>query len=86
MKVNHVIAPTLSGNTFDEKLEKASNLQIASTERIGKSNPSKGRPIVVNFMCKTDADTLLLNKKKLTKGIYVDRYYSVETEREHKCL
>ena len=37
-------------------------------------------------MCKTDADTLLLNKKKLEKGIYADRYYSVETERERKRL
>ena len=86
IKLNHVIAHTLSGNTFDEKLEKASSMQIESTERIGKYNPSKGRPIAVNFMCKTDADTVLLNKKKLTKGIYADHYYSVETERERKRL
>ena len=85
-KLNRVLAHTLSGNSYDEKLEKASQLQIECTERVGKYNPNKGRPIAVNFVCKSDAEAVLLNKKKLAKGIFADRYYSVETEHERNRL
>ena len=85
-KLNKVLAHTLSGNSYDEKLEKASQLQIEGTQRVGKYNPNKGRPIAVNFVCKSDAEAVLMNKKKLAKGIFADRYYSVETERERKRL
>ena len=84
--MNRVLANALSGNNIEEKLEKASNLQIEDTERVGKYNPNKGRPIAVNFIRKSDAETILRNKKKLAKGVFVDRYYSLETEHERKRL
>ena len=67
------MANTLHGETYDEKLKKASELQIVSTERLGKYNPTKGRPISVKFTLKEDADHVLNSKKKLSKGIYVTR-------------
>ena len=64
----------------------ASTLQIESTEHIGKFNPTKGRPIAVKFANKSDADLILKNEKMLSKGIFVDKCYSIETEREQKRL
>ena len=85
-KLNSEIANTLCGNTHEERLQVATKLQIESTERIGKFNPAKGRPIAVKFVNRGDAELILKNKKLLSKGIFVDKCYSVETERERKRL
>ena len=85
-KLNAELACILSGNTEDEKLDSAKALQIESTERVGKFNPKKGRPIAVKFTKKSDAEMVLDKKKKLRKGIYVDQFYCVETEKQHMCL
>ena len=85
-KLNIELANILSGNTDEEKLEKASSLQIESTERVGKFNATKGCPIAVKFTRKCDAEMVLERKKKLRKGIYVDQFYSVETEKQRKRL
>ena len=85
-KLNKELACILSGNTDEEKLESADALQIVSTERVGKFNPKKGRPIAVKFMMKKDAEMVLDLKKKLRKGIYGDQFYSVETEKQRKHL
>ena len=71
-KLNAELVCILSGNTEDEKLDSAKALQIESTERVGKFNPKKGRPIAVKFTKKSDAEMVLDKKKKLRKGIYVD--------------
>ena len=85
-KLNRELANILSGNTYEEKLETANSLQIEATERVGKFNPIKGRPIAVKFASKNDAEMVLKNKKKLSEGISVDRLYSTETEKECKRL
>ena len=85
-KLNRELANTLHGETYDEKLKKASELQIVSTERMGKCNPTKGRPISVKFTLKEDADHVLNSKKKLSKGIYVDQRFSDRSEAERKRL
>ena len=85
-KVNKEIACILSGNTFKEKLENAKSLQIESTDRVGKFNPAKGRPIAVKFASKNDVEMILKNKKSFSEGIFVDRLYSTETKREHRRL
>ena len=57
-----------------------------STERLGRYNPARPRPISVRFIHKKDVDLILANKKKLGEGIFVDRQYSDETESERKRL
>ena len=57
-----------------------------STSRIGKNNPSRCRPIKIAFASKSDADLLMECKKKLQQGIYVDREYSEEEERDRELL
>ena len=85
-KLNKEIARILSGNTFEEKLENAKSLQIESTDRVGKFNPVKGRPIAVKFTSKNDVEMLLKNKKSFSEGIFMDRLYSTETEKERRRL
>ena len=85
-KLNKEIACILSGNTFEEKLENAKSLQIESTDRVGKFNPAKGRPIAVKFTSKNDVEMILKNKKSFSEGIFVDRLYSTETEKERRRL
>ena len=86
IKLNRELANILSGNTYKEKLETANSLQIEATEHVGKFNPIKGQPIAVKFTSKNDAEMVLKNKKKLSEGIFVDRLYSTETEKECKRL
>ena len=85
-KLNKELACILSGNTFEEKLENAKSLQIESTDRVGKFNPVKGRPIAVKFASKNDVEMILKNKKSFSEGIFVDRLYSIETEKECRRL
>ena len=86
LKLNKELANALPGETYDEKLKKASELQIISTERLGQYNPLKGRPISVKFNLKEDADRILESKKKLTKGVYAVQRYSAATDTERKRL
>ena len=85
-KLNKELAHILSGDTEEEKLERANALQIESTERVGKFNPKKGHPIAIKFTKKSDVEMVLDRKKKLRKGIYVDQFYCVETEKQRKRL
>ena len=78
-----VIAP---GENDEERLANANAIKIVKTERIGRYNPSKGRPISIKFAYKSDADWLLSSRKNLNKGIFVDKQYSDETEYERKRL
>ena len=85
-KVCTVLASLMEGDNQEEKLEKANELDIMHTERLGRFNPQKGRPISVRFVHKQDVNMVLTNKKKLTKGVFVDQQYSDETEMERRRL
>ena len=78
-----VITP---GENDEERLANANAIKIVKTERIGRYNPSKGRPISIKFAYKSDADWLLSSRKNLNKGIFVDKQYSDKTEYERKQL
>ena len=51
-KVCTVLASLMEGDNQEEKLEKANELDIMHTERIGRFNPPEGRPISVRFVHK----------------------------------
>ena len=78
-----VIAP---GENDEERLANATAIKIVKSEQIGRFNPTKGRPISIKFAFKSDADWVLSCRKKLNKGIFVDKQYSDENEHERKCL
>ena len=84
--LNKELAKILPGETPEVKLSNAKALLIEKTERIGRYNPTKGRPVAIKFAYKKDADWLIASRKKLTKGIYVERQYCEETEYERRRL
>ena len=80
------IANTMHGETEKDKTKSAGDTSIASVERMGKYNPLRIRPVKVKFSDKKDVDNLFKNRKKLPRGIYIDKEYSKATEKEHRLL
>ena len=80
------IANTMHGETEEEKTKSAGDTSIASVERMGKYNPLRTRPVKVKFSDKKDVDNLFKNRKKLPRGIYIDKEYSKATEKERHLL
>ena len=75
---------TMTGADEDEKKDKASKTSIECVERI--YNPLRARPVKVMFGNKSDVDHILRNRKKLPKGVFVDKEYSKSTERERRLM
>ena len=80
------IANTMQGETDEEKTKSAGDTSITSVERMGKYNSLRIRPVKVKFSDKNDVDNLFKNRKKLPRGIYIDKEYSKATEKERRLL
>ena len=81
-----IMARTITRHTMEECIEVARNVPIKSTQRLGRFVANRNRPISVTFVNKSDADHLFENKTKLGHGIFADREYCQETERERQFL
>ena len=84
--VTQMLSSTVMAPTEEEKLQIVRNIPVSSTSQIGCYNSMKTRPIRITFACKSDADLLLERKKKLHDGVFVDREYSEEDEKDRKLL
>ena len=80
------IASTMTGESEEERKTNAGQTSIETVERMGKYNPMRTRPVKVKFSEKKDVDDLFKNRKKLPKGIYIDKEYSKSTEKERHLL
>ena len=85
-QVVKAIAETMNGETEEEKKQSAKNTSIDSIERMGRFNPLRTQPVKVKFTEKKDVDNLFKNRKKLPKGIFIDKEYSKSTEKERRTL
>ena len=85
-KVIRAMSLTMPGEDEEEKKANASKTSIECVERLGKYYPLRARPVKVRFGNKTDADYVLKQRKKLPKGIFVDKEYSKATGRERRLL
>ena len=85
-KVKEMLSYTVNKPTPEEQLNVAKNFPILSTERLGHYSENRNRPISITFENKSDSDLLLRRKKKLPDGIFVDREYYSETEKERQFL
>ena len=81
-----VIASTMMGESEEEKKTNTGQTSIEAVERMGKYNLMRTRPVKVKFSEKKDGDDLFKNRKKLPKGIYIDKEYSKSTEKERHLL
>ena len=84
--INNELLAIAPGSTNDEKLKYVQSLQIVRTERVGRYNPTKGRPISIKFAAQKDVEWILSSRKDLRKGVYVEKQYSEEAEYQRKRL
>ena len=85
-KLVKIMARTIVRRNQEEKIEVARNVPIKSTQRLGRFIANRNRPISITFVNKSDADHLFENKTKLGQGIFADREYCPESERERQYL
>ena len=72
------IACTMTGQTEKDKTTNAGQNSTERVECMGKYNPLKTRPVKVKF----SGQIIFKNRKKLPKGIFIDKKYSKSTEKE----
>ena len=85
-KVVKAMSHTVNRHNKNERMESAKAVSISTVKQVGRKNPSRTRPTIISFVYKADAQNLLENKKKLPKGIYVNREYSEEVEEKQRYL
>ena len=85
-KVKVMISHTVNRSTIAERMEDVENIPIEWTERLGRYNEQRSRPISINFANRQDCDLLLQCKEHLPDGVFVDRVYCTETEKERQYL
>ena len=85
-KILSAIAHTISGETEESKMDQARKIPIKDVSRLGRYTAMRNRSVLVEFYYKSDAAFLLSNRTHLPKGVYVDKQYSPETEKEHRKL
>ena len=85
-KIKEMLSFTINKPTLEEQLNVANNIPIVNVERLGRYNENRNRPISITFENKSDSDLLLKRKKKLPDGVFVDREYCKETEKERQFL
>ena len=85
-KIINALANLVNRATWPEKLEVARLIPITLVRRVGIYNSMRRRPVVVSFSCRSDVEYLLENKKRLGRGIFADREYGPETEKNRKLL
>ena len=84
-KIYQEISPTINRETEADRIQVASEIEIIRARRLGKKEDNRIRPISVEFSNKFDVEQIYANRFDLNEGIYVDRQYSKETDR-NRCL
>ena len=85
-KIHRIISETFNYHDEQNRLAAARSCVIRRCKRLGRLNPHRMRPISVEFESRKDVDAILEYKYYLTKGVFVDREYCVETERKRRIL
>ena len=84
--IYHHIADTFNYQALHDRMSAARSCVIHRCRRLGRTTPGRLRPISVEFENQRDADSILEFKYYLSSGVYVDREYSMDTERKCRIL
>ena len=84
--VHWEISNTIIGDSERSRYDQARKMDIRKCKRIGKFNQDRSRPLSVEFLSRQDCMYILTNRSWLREGVYVEREYSLETERKRKLL
>ena len=85
-KTLSAISHVANGKTHEDRMKIVRKIDIRNIKRIGEYSKIRNRPISIEFVKKASADFLFNNKKKLPKGVFLDREYNADTERERQKL
>ena len=85
-KIYGAISATINHDTPEERLQIAREVELVKTRCLGKKDPTKTRPISVEFSNKYDVEQIYANRFNMDEGIYVDREYNQETEWDCRLL
>ena len=85
-KIYHEISPTINRDTEAERIQVASEIEIVRARRLGKKEADRTHPISVEFSNKFDVEQIFANRFDFNDGIYVNREYTKETERNRRLL
>ena len=80
------LSQTSNGETQDEKMITARQVEIKRCKRIGRYSRQPARPISVEFKYKEDEKYIMDNKSFLRHGIFVDYEYTSDIEQKRKLL
>ena len=80
------LSQTSNGETQDEKMITARQVEIKRCKRIGRYSRQWARPISVEFKYKEDVKYIMDNKSFLRRGIFVDYEYTSDIEQKRKLL
>ena len=80
------ISHIANGKTLQEQIDITRKIGIRNVKHIGEYSSRKMCPISVEFVNKASADFLIEHKKNLPKGLFVDREYTQEIEKERNKL
>ena len=92
MKLLHKVYQELSAavdvKDSENRLEVAQRIGIRKCKRMGRltEDTSRPRPISIELVHRQDALNLIDNKRKLNKGVYLDKEYPQDIERKCKTL
>ena len=87
-KVYHELSNVIDVKENEDKLVAAQEIGIRWCKRMGRYNEEnpRPRPISLELVHRQDVLYLLDNKKRLNKGIYLDKEYTQDVERKRKIL
>ena len=85
-KIHRIISETFNYHDEQSRLSAARCCIIRKCKRLGRPNPHRLCPISVEFESRKDVDAILEYKDYLTKGVFVDKEYCVDTERKRRIL
>ena len=81
-----ILADTIDNPNPAERLSAAKGYSIRYCCRLGKPNPTRPRPISVEFNRRVDVDIVYNSRFYLTKGVFIDREFNLETEKCRRTL
>ena len=81
-----IIADTINNPNAAQRLSAAKEFSIRYCRRLGKPNPTRPRPISVEYDKRMDADAIFESRFYLSNGIFVDKEFNRETEKCRRTL
>ena len=81
-----VISEVIDAKSYELRLSKVKSMDIVAVKRLGSWNKFKGRPVLVTFRRKTDAEFVINNRKYLPKKVFADYEYDAATTRSRNLL